>query len=324
MPIKKDNHKNTLTYSEFIDNIIKSRGQWGITDDECFEGHHIIPRCLGGQGNPSRRDPNIVRLTPQEHYIAHKLLAEENPDNEKLLYAWHMMAFKKSGSQKRDYEISMEESAALKKSCNKLKSRPILCIETGITYESCSAAAKTFNDRNICAAANGKRKKAAGYHWAYTDDAKRIANLQKFKGNAREGKTKSIICIETGRIFDKVIDAADYYDIGRPNISYCLLGRNETAGGYHWAYANDAKKIKSLHKFKNKGKTTLHERQEIKFGHKIICKELNKRFMSAKAAASWINANYDYKISSGNIMYVCRGLRKTTAGFHWEFEKENS
>lgn len=91
-------------------------------------------------------------------------MAIEHPDNEKLLYAWHMMAFKKSESQKRDYEISAEESAIIKKSCNKLKSRPIVCIETGVTYESCSAAVKVFNDCNICSAANGKREKAAGYH----------------------------------------------------------------------------------------------------------------------------------------------------------------
>lgn len=127
---------------------------------------------------------------------------------------------------------------------------------------------------------------------------------------------KSIICIETYKIFDKVIDAANYYGVSRPSISYCLMGQNETAGGYHWAYANDPEKIKSLSRFKNKSKTTLRERQEAKFGHRIVCKELDKRFMSAKAAAKWINANYDYKISSGNIMYACRGLRKTTAGFH--------
>lgn len=87
MIIEENNHKNNLTYSEFIDDIIKSRGQWGIADDECFEGHHIIPKCLGGKGNSDKRDLNIIRLTPQEHYIAHKLLAIEHPDNEKLLYA---------------------------------------------------------------------------------------------------------------------------------------------------------------------------------------------------------------------------------------------
>ena len=38
-----------LTYSSFIQNIISTRGQWGLdhTKEYC-ERHHILPRCLGG------------------------------------------------------------------------------------------------------------------------------------------------------------------------------------------------------------------------------------------------------------------------------------
>ena len=39
-----------MTYKEFIDNIIETRGQWNISKGEYFEVHHIIPRCLGGDG----------------------------------------------------------------------------------------------------------------------------------------------------------------------------------------------------------------------------------------------------------------------------------
>ena len=27
---------------------------------EYFEGHHIVPRCLGGTGNARKKDPNII------------------------------------------------------------------------------------------------------------------------------------------------------------------------------------------------------------------------------------------------------------------------
>lgn len=76
-----------MTYAEFINDIIMKRGQWDVPDGEAFEGHHIIPRCLGGKGNSSKRDPNVIWLTPQEHYEAHKLLALEHPESEKLAYA---------------------------------------------------------------------------------------------------------------------------------------------------------------------------------------------------------------------------------------------
>lgn len=52
------------------------------------EKHHIIPRCMGGNNLPE----NLVRLTPEEHYIAHQLLVKIYPDNLKLLHAANMMA----------------------------------------------------------------------------------------------------------------------------------------------------------------------------------------------------------------------------------------
>ena len=36
------------------------------------EKHHIIPKCMGGTNDVA----NIVKLTPKEHFIIHKLLCE--------------------------------------------------------------------------------------------------------------------------------------------------------------------------------------------------------------------------------------------------------
>ena len=51
------------------------------------EQHHIVPKCLGGNNLPE----NLVNLTPEEHYVAHQLLAKIYKDNHKLLYAAVMM-----------------------------------------------------------------------------------------------------------------------------------------------------------------------------------------------------------------------------------------
>ena len=55
--------------------------------DGYTENHHIIPRCLGGDDNPE----NLVRLTPEEHYLSHQLLVKIYPNNSKLIYAALMM-----------------------------------------------------------------------------------------------------------------------------------------------------------------------------------------------------------------------------------------
>jgi hypothetical protein len=51
------------------------------------EKHHIIPRCMGG----SNDHRNLVRLTPEAHYVAHQLLVKIYPDNHKLVYAANLM-----------------------------------------------------------------------------------------------------------------------------------------------------------------------------------------------------------------------------------------
>ena len=47
------------------------------------EKHHVVPRCLGGKDTSE----NLVDLTPEEHFIAHKLLVKMYPNNQKLVYA---------------------------------------------------------------------------------------------------------------------------------------------------------------------------------------------------------------------------------------------
>ena len=59
------------------------------------EKHHIIPRCMGGTNHKS----NLVRLTPEAHYVAHQLLVKIYPLNEKLVFAANRMA---SGNQRNN------------------------------------------------------------------------------------------------------------------------------------------------------------------------------------------------------------------------------
>ena len=61
------------------------------------EKHHIIPKCMGGNDNPS----NIVELTPEEHFVAHQLLVKMYPNNNALIYAANMMTVS-SGSVARN------------------------------------------------------------------------------------------------------------------------------------------------------------------------------------------------------------------------------
>lgn len=92
-----------LTYKQFIDNILQTRGRFDC-GEEYHERHHILPKCMGGTND----EENLIDLFAREHYIAHKLLALENPHNEKLNYAFWCMSHLSDKNQER-YVVTSEE-----------------------------------------------------------------------------------------------------------------------------------------------------------------------------------------------------------------------
>jgi hypothetical protein len=75
-----------MDYKKIYDSLI-FRGKNRQLDDCYYEKHHIIPRCMGGDDSID----NLVKLTPEEHYLAHQLLVKIYPDNYSLVLAASMM-----------------------------------------------------------------------------------------------------------------------------------------------------------------------------------------------------------------------------------------
>lgn len=74
-----------LNYEKIYNDLI-NRGKNRILD-KYTEFHHIIPKCMGGTDDSN----NLVELTPEEHYVAHQLLAKIYPKNNALSKAVLMM-----------------------------------------------------------------------------------------------------------------------------------------------------------------------------------------------------------------------------------------
>jgi hypothetical protein len=57
------------------------------------ERHHIIPKSIGGSNDKT----NIVKLTPKQHFICHRLLVKmtEGKTRQKMVYAFWIMSNKK-------------------------------------------------------------------------------------------------------------------------------------------------------------------------------------------------------------------------------------
>lgn len=50
--------------------------------------------------------------------------------------------------------------------------------------------------------------------------------------------TKRVLCVETGRIYDSVLQASVETGIHKTGIANCCRGKRKTTGGFHWEYVD--------------------------------------------------------------------------------------
>jgi 5-methylcytosine-specific restriction endonuclease McrA len=109
-----DNKYTRLYYS------IISRAHTRVLEEDVYsEGHHIIPKSLGG----NNRKENIARLTAREHFIVHWLLTKmvSNPEHKwKMITAFSTMLYRRSDNQRR-YRITGRIFEIIKQQISKSK-----------------------------------------------------------------------------------------------------------------------------------------------------------------------------------------------------------
>lgn len=258
------------SYKEFIQNILNARGRFAC-GDEYHERHHITPKCVGG----TDEEENLIDLYAREHFIAHKLLAEENPNNNKLVYAWTMMSWAKREDQYR-YEVTPEEYEDAKKALSLLSSQlgkerwsipennPMFGKHHSEEFkqkQSERAKARFQNPeerkrlselaKNRSDEWHEKQRKShiglqAGdknpmFGRKHTEESKR-KNSESHKGmyvGEKHPMAKAVICLETMQIYGAVLIASNKTDICESSIRKCCYGEIKQAGGYQWKFIDD-------------------------------------------------------------------------------------
>lgn len=104
---------NKNRYTQIYFSIIENARSRDLSSS--CEVHHIIPRCMGGNDDPS----NLIRLTPREHFMCHKLLTKftTGDDQIKLQHAVSYMVFTKKirpnlRVTSRDYETARKYASS--------------------------------------------------------------------------------------------------------------------------------------------------------------------------------------------------------------------
>ena len=238
------------TYEEFIQNILDTRGRFNCKD-MYHERHHIVPKCMNGNDDVE----NLIDLYAREHFEAHRLLALENPDNESLIYAWHMMSVMNNNGQ-RDYEVTAEEYEEAR------IAHSIACSEKmsgsgNPMYGKVSAMYGKHHTEDAKKKLSEARKgennpmfgkfgvNAPNYGKQWSDESRKklsAANSGKNNGSARaivqlNKNTGALI-----KIWDYIKQASDELKINRKKISSCCRGKIEFVDDFVFKYLEDYKK----------------------------------------------------------------------------------
>lgn len=264
-------------YDKFIQNIIETRGQWNIPEGEYFETHHILPECLGGlppKPVTGKKHDNLIWLYPREHFIAHKLLAEENPENNllvssywrmasqttakgvliltpeeyeeaKLLWAKNMSLLftgrqlseetKRKISESEKGKIVSEETKAKLSKAKKGKKNVLLTGRKVEYKERPTMKGRVPWNKGL---SKNNDDRVAKYCTSSGETRKNKKLSESHIKNSADGHKKPVICIETGKIFNWAADAVEQMNlkINPHAINSCCRGTTSTAGGYHWEY----------------------------------------------------------------------------------------
>lgn len=227
---------NDNEYTQFINNILNKRGRY-ISDDVYKEKHHIIPKCMGGSDDVD----NIIELSGQEHFIAHKLLADNNPSNKKLIYAYWRMANQNKFCTPEEYERAKTMFV------HKISGENHPLYNEHPTLQTRRKLSEAKLGKHL---PNSVRQKISQ---ALKNKPRSIQTKQKISqtktGTKHSEETKRKLSLKNGKhviaydIHGNIVgtycstrEAERQTGIAHTHISDCCNGKQKIAGGYKWRY----------------------------------------------------------------------------------------
>lgn len=215
---------------------------------------------MGGSNN----DDNLIDLYAHEHFLAHKLLAEENPNDTKLVTAYTMMAFTRNDKNKENELLPEEYEEARISLSNLMKKK-----WQDKNYRSLQAQIlkKRWEDPEYRKKQSESRTKLNYKIWEDENHRKNMGKKSKERWNnmSNEELKKQresmkaisnklwkdneyikrhctpVFCIETQEYFLCQQDAVKKYHFSPSGLSSNLSGRQKSAGKHpitgeplHW------------------------------------------------------------------------------------------
>ena len=289
-----------VTYEDFINNILETRGRNGC-GDEYHETHHIVPKCMDGSNDKE----NLIDLFAREHFEAHRLLALENPDVQGLVYAWWAMSVQTNEYTKERYRITEEEYEEVRKAYSKIAS-------INMRGNNHPMYGKCHTDES--------REKMSKSHKGKISPRKGAKLSFETKGllsKINKGKNSGEKCYRSHKVaqynlngnlikvWNYIKQATNELGINHATISGCCRGKYKTAGGFIWRYIEDINNVPSKIEV-IKPKTNPNSKS-------ILCIETNIIYKSIGDTAKQTGINRKC------ISNCLNGRSKTAGKYHWQF-----
>lgn len=266
-----------LIYEEFIQNILDTRGRFNC-GDEYHERHHIVPKCMGGTND----EDNLIDLFAREHFIAHRLLALENSENHKLVYAWNRMCNSKNGY----YQITPEEYEEARKTFSKM-----------ISGENNGMYGQTHTQE--------ARDKISKIHKGKTLSDEHVDKLIEINSIpvAQYSLDGSLV-----QVWPSVREATRHLNCDHSSITQCCKRKLQTAHRFIWRYA-DQESVDDIIDTSFLSDCFKKIYQYTKDGQFI--KEWDRQ----------VDIVHELGISDSHLNACLKGKRKSTGGFVWKYKE---
>ncbi len=273
------------TYDQFIKDILEKRGRFNCEENFYKERHHILPKSKGGDNSTE----NLIDLYGREHFIAHKLLAKENPSDKQLTFAWWMMAHCFGRDYQDRYQVSPEEYEDAKQKA----SVEISKMKKGFKFSEESKKKMSESHKRLQV---GENHPLFGKHPSI---------------EAREKMSKS----KKGKKLSKEI--REKISEGHKNPSQET--RNKISKGLKGKYIREKSSMYGKHHTKE---TKEKIRKSLEGAKSYRAKKVSQFDKEGNFIKTWDfikQAEEELGISHTHISNCCRGKRKTAGGFIWKY-----
>jgi hypothetical protein len=220
-----------------------------LTDKECigyrskqdnmyYEAHHIKPRCFGGKGDCRNiQHPNIILLTPKEHYIAHLLLTRIYPESPAMWKAlWSMCTVDPNKSRykpsARMYnQIRENYIKAVKGSGNHFFGRKHNQLSL-IKIAEASKGRKPNLGKKLSEETRKKMSDARKGKIFITDATKK--KISKSMGGGNHYRAIPIMCEKTNKVFGSGKELSEFIGVPFSTVRRWLNGTTNPPSSFHY------------------------------------------------------------------------------------------